>query len=404
MKKDTRKPKKQGAKKNRKSKNKKTKRRIAIKIKYITRVENLEQLSEKERGNLKKVSEKFAFRTNDYYLSLIDWNDPDDPIRRIIIPDTDELEDWGRLDPSNEESYTIIPGLEHKYSSTALMLVSCVCDGICRYCFRKRVFIDSSANYLHDIPTALEYIKAHTEITNVLLTGGDPFMLATAKLENIVKQLRQIEHVQIIRIGTKVPVFNPYRVIEDPSLLEMIDNYSTENKKIYIMTHFSHPRELTDVAIKAVNLLQKAGAMIANQCPLIRRVNDDPHVLAELLAELSFIGAVPYYIFQCRPAIGNRAYTVPIETGYTILEEAKKHVSGLAKRIRFVMSHSSGKIEVVGKTQEHVYFRYHRAAQDKDSGRFMALRCNPQAYWLDDYDEIIRDYPITMPYRSYGPE
>jgi len=170
------------------------------------------------------------------------------------------------------------------------------------------------------------------------------------------------------------------------------------------MTHFIHPRELTDLAVKAVGLLQKAGAMIANQMPLIRGVNDNPEVMAELLAKLSFIGAVPYYLFQCRPALGNKAYTVPIEEGYEIVEQAKALVSGLAKRVRFVMSHSTGKIEIVGRTEEYVYFKYHRAAEDADSGRFLAFVSNPGAYWLDDYTEVIRDYPIDLPYRSYGPE
>ena len=355
------------------------------------------QLSEQKQAELKKVTDKFAFRSNDYYLSLIDWDDPDDPIRTIIIPHTRELDEWGRLDPSDEKAYTIMPGLEHKYNSTALLLVSNVCDGICRYCFRKRVFMEPQSEYLRDLPAAIQYIKQHREVTNVLLTGGDPLVLTTSKLENIIRQLREIDHVRIIRIGTKTPVFNPYRIVDDTALLEMIEKYSTEQKKIYIMTHFVHPRELTDLAVKAVEMLQKAGAMIANQTPLIRGLNDNPEVLAELLAKLSFTGIVPYYIFQCRPALGNKAYTVPIEQGYEITEQAKARVSGLAKRARFVMSHSTGKIEIVGKTEELVYFRYHRAAKDEDSGRFLAFKSNPNAYWLDDYDEVTQDCPVSLP-------
>ena len=170
------------------------------------------------------------------------------------------------------------------------------------------------------------------------------------------------------------------------------------------MTHFIHPNELTDLAAQAVYLLQQAGAEIANQMPIIKGVNDDPDVLAELFAQLSFIGVVPYYIFQCRPAVGNKAYIVGIEQGYEITEKAKARVSGLAKRARFVMSHSSGKIEIVGKTQKFVYFKYHRAATDEDSGRFLIFKSNPEAYWFDDYDEIVQGYPVNMPYRSYGPE
>jgi len=371
--------------------------KTTAKIKYLTKLEQIEQLSEQERTELKKVTDKFAFRCNDYYLSFIDWNDPDDPIRKIIIPHLQELEEWGRLDPSNEHSYTVMPGVEHKYNSTVVFLVSNVCDGICRYCFRKRVFIEPQKARLQDVPAAIQYVKEHREVTNVLLTGGDPLVLTTSKLEEIIRQLREIGHVRIIRIGTKTPAFNPYRIIGDPALLEMIKKYSMPRKRIYVMTHFVHPRELTDAAVEAVGLLRKAGALLANQTPLIKGLNDDPEVMAELLKRLSFIGAVPYYIFQCRPALGNKAYTVPIEQGYEIIEQAKSRVSGLAKRARYTMSHSSGKIAIVGKTEDLVHFKYHRAADDANSGRFMVFKSNPDACWLDDYDERVDDYPITLP-------
>lgn len=377
---------------------------MSVTTKHITKIEHLNRLSEQQVADLQKVIDKFSFRCSDYYLSLIDWDDPADPIRRIIVPNMQELDEWGRLDPSDEQAYTVIPGLEHKYHSTALFLVSNICDGICRYCFRKRVFMDSRRIRLRDIPAAIQYVRQHTEITNVLLTGGDPLILKTSELENIIHQLRTLDHVEIIRIGTKIPAFNPFRILDDPTLPEMIETYSTGSKKIYIMTHFVHPRELTEQAINSVHLMQKAGALIANQTPLIRELNDNPHVLAELFGKLSFIGAVPYYIFQCRPSLGNRPYTVPIEEGYQIIEQAKALVSGLAKRLRFVMSHSTGKIEIVGLTKNRVYFKYHRAADDADSGRFLVLKRNPSAYWLDDYDEIIREYAVDLPYRSYGPE
>lgn len=170
------------------------------------------------------------------------------------------------------------------------------------------------------------------------------------------------------------------------------------------MTHFVHPRELTDVAVEGVNLLQKANAKLANQTPLTRGLNDDPKVLAELLARLSFIGVIPYYIFQCRPALGNKAYTVPIEQGYEIVRQAKSQVSGLAKRARYTMSHTSGKIEIVGKTKDKVYFRYHRAFRDKDSGRFMVFKSNPNACWFDDYDELLQDDPINTPHLMHSPD
>ena len=367
------------------------------KTNYITRIEQLKQLTEQERAELHKVTEKFAFRCNDYYLSLIDWDDPNDPIRRIVIPDVCELEEWGGLDPSNEKAYTVMQGLEHKYHSVAVFLVTDRCDGFCRYCFRKRLFIQKQSQALEDWEGAYRYVAEHPEITNVLLTGGDALMLPTPKLQEVLSRLRQIPHVNIVRLGTRIPSWNPYRITQDPELLRVIEKHSTKTKRVYAMTHFVHPRELTDIAIESVTLLQKAGAKLANQTPLIRGVNDDPEVLAELLKRLSFIGDIPYYIFQCRPAVGNKAYTVPIEEGYEIVERAKALVSGLAKRARYTMSHATGKIEIAGKTKDHVYLKYHRAAKDEDSGRFMVFKSNPSACWLDDYDEPVEQYRLAFP-------
>ncbi len=335
------------------------------------------------------MAQRFAFRSNNYYLSLIDWEDEKDPIRRIIIPQTAELENWGRLDPSNEHRYTVMRGLEHKYPSTALLLVSNVCDGFCRYCFRKRVFMKNCQEVLRDIPAAIQYIREHREITNVLLSGGDPLSLSTQKLHKIIKQLRQIEHIGIIRLGTKIPAYNPYRILNDRHLIKTINKYSTPQKRIYVITHFDHPREITDVAIKAIALLHKAGAVMENQTPLIRGINDDPFVLAELFRTLSFIGISPYYVFQCRPTVGNKPYAVPVEEGYDIFESAKSMVSGLAKTARYIMSHTTGKISIAGKTEDHIFFKYHRTADDEDNSQMIVAASNPQAYWFEDYPELI---------------
>ena len=361
--------------------------------KYLTKLEQIPQLSETEKNDLEKVNEQFVFRTNDYYQSLIDWNDPNDPIRRIVMPDIQELDDWGQLDASNEEKYTKVKGLEHKYTSTALLLVNEVCAAYCRFCFRKRLFMNENDEVTKDISEGLEYIRKHPEITNVLLTGGDPMIMSTSKLEPIIKQIREIDHVKIIRIGTKIPAFNPHKIVNDPSLHEMIKNYSTDEKKIYIMAHFNHPRELTEVAVKGLNMLMQSGATLVNQTPLIKGVNDDPDVLAELFNRLSFIGVPPYYVFLCRPTLGNEPFALHLEEGYKIFEKARKKCSGLAKRARLVMSHETGKVEMVGMLDGQVFFKYNRSADVENDGKFLVCESNPDAYWFDDYEEAQSAFP-----------
>jgi len=373
------------------------------KTKYLTRLDQIPELSDKEKAELRPVNDKFVFRSNEYYQSLIDWDDPKDPIRRIVMPDVQELDEWGQLDASNEEQYTKVRGLEHKYTSTALLLVNEVCAAYCRFCFRKRLFMDENDEVTKDISEGLEYIREHREINNVLLTGGDPLIMSTSKLEPIIQKLREVDHVQIIRIGTKIPAFNPFRIINDESLLEMIRKYSTDEKKIYIMAHFNHPRELTPEAIKGLNLLMQAGAIVVNQTPMIQGVNDDPDVLAELFNKLSFIGVPPYYVFLCRPTLGNETYAVPVEKGYRIYEGARKQCSGLAKRARLVMSHESGKIEVLAVTEDQVFFKYLRAADSENGARIMVFQRNPEAYWLDDYLELAEVGADEMHYDMLSP-
>ena len=369
---------------------------------YISSLDEVAGISAEERARLARVTDLFAFRSNDYYLSLIDWNDPKDPIRRLIIPTLEELEPWGRLDPSSEHLYTQAPGLQHKYQETALLLVSDLCGGFCRYCFRKRLFIEDAREVNKDFSGGLAYIRDHPRITNVLLTGGDPLILETGRLQEIFGRLREIEHVRIIRIGTKMPAYNPYRIINDPGLLDVIGEFSQDERHIYIMAQFNHPRELTDAACRAVALLQDAGAVIMNQTPLIRGINDEPAVLSRLLGRLSFIGVNPYYVFQCRPTTGNRPFAIPVEESYRIFEQARATCSGLSKQARFVMSHATGKIEVVGMTGGLTYFKYNQAADPADIGRFMVYRGNPEAYWFDDYTDLVDEGRIWKSGRVDG--
>jgi KamA family protein len=357
---------------------------IRRKVAYVRDVERLEGIPPEVRERLAEVAERYPFRANDYYLGLVDWNDPADPIRRLVVPDEGELERFGSLDASGEAKNAVAPGVQHKYPHTVLFLVNEVCGAFCRYCFRKRLFQDDTGETSIDVTPGLRYVAARPQITNVLLTGGDPLMLNTRRLEEIVGGIRAIPHVGIVRIGTKMPAFNPYRILDDPELLAMFRRHSTPEKRIYVMAHFDHPRELTPAAVKAIGQLIEAGAMVVNQCPLIAGINDDPETLAELFRRLSFIGAPQYYLFQGRPTAGNAPFEIPIVRGYFLFEEAKKRVSGLAKRARFVMSHERGKIEVVGVTDTRIYLRFHRARNPAAEGRFLAFYRDDEARWLDD--------------------
>ncbi len=180
-------------------------RDAAGRVSYVQDVRRVEQIPDEERESLAKVSERYAFRSNDYYLGLIDWSDPDDPIRRLIVPHEEELCDWGQLDASNEAANTVIPGVQHKYRDTALLLAVEACGGYCRYCFRKRLFMRDNHEVTRDLDAGIDYVEEHPEITDVLLTGGDPLLLSTERLGIILTRLREIPHVRQIRIGTQDP-------------------------------------------------------------------------------------------------------------------------------------------------------------------------------------------------------
>jgi KamA family protein len=353
-------------------------------MRYIKKLEDIPQLTEAERKALQPVADAYAFRVSDYYLKLIDWSDPNDPIRQLVIPRPDELNDWGALDASNEAANTVMRGVQHKYPDTALLLCNEVCGAYCRYCFRKRLFMNDNDEASKDLSEGIDYIRAHPEITNVLLTGGDPLLLSTRRLTEIIAALREIDHVRIIRIGTKMTAFNPFRIIDDPVLVEMFARYSTASKRIYMMNHFDHPREITPEAEDCLDRLIRAGVIMTNQCPMIAGINDDPVVLSDMFRKLSWIGCPPYYVFQGRPTAGNDPYKVSIVRGWEIFREALRHGAGLARRARFAMSHETGKIEILAVDDKHIYLRYHRAKDASLRGRFMIYARNEDAYWLDE--------------------
>ena len=197
-----------------------------------------------------------------------------------------------------------------------------------------------------------------------------------------------------------MPAFDPFRILEDVALLDVVRRVSTRRKRVHFITHFDHPRELTDVAVDAVGALLDAGAVCANQCPMIRGVNDDDVVLGELFRRLSYVGAPPYYVFQCRPTVGNRPYTVPLVEGFRIFDAARGRVSGLGKRGRYVMSHTTGKVQVVGVDDSHIYARDHRAREPGMEGRFLVYVRDDDAFWLDEL--VPADPASTLPVHA-GP-
>ena len=352
-------------------------------VRYVRNIDQVKAIPPAEREKLKKVTQRYVFRANDYYLGLINWDDPNDPIRQLIIPREEELNDLRRLDASNEASITVSRGIQHKYPHTVLLLCNEVCGAYCRYCFRKRLFMNENDEVANDVSEGIRYIAGNADVTNVLLTGGDPLLMSTRRLIDILRALREIPHVRIIRIGSKMPAFDPWRILDDQDLQAAFRKYSTSRKRIYLMAHFDHPRELTDAAVEGIDCFIRNGVICTNQCPLIKGVNDDPHVLADLYQELAFIGCPPYYLFQCRPTAGNKAYEVPIVRGWEVFREALRRGSGLTRRARYVMSHETGKVAIVGVDEKHIYLRYHRAKYPANRGKFMVYHRNDEACWLD---------------------
>lgn len=358
---------------------------------YQTRLAHLPELSEAEQESLHPVVERFAFRANEYYSSLINWDDPEDPIRRIIIPEVSELTSSGAGETEDEARHIVAPGLEHAYGDMAVLLVNGACGGFCRFCFRKRMFAQGHHEAAPDMTAALAYLREHEEISTVVLSGGDPLLLSTEKLGRMLHPLRLIRHVRNVRIESKMPAFNPYRILQDPELLDLLRECGSDEQKITLMAHFNHPRELTEEAMIALSMVQEAGVTVLNQTPLLKGINSDPAALAELMNRLAAIGVEQHAIYQCRPTEGAGHFVMPLEQAYKIFEKARVKCGGAAKRARFVMAHQTGKIEVIGRTREQIFMRHHRAADFQDKGVFLMFESNPEACWLDEYIEKAAD-------------
>lgn len=356
--------------------------------KNIQTLEDLEAvvtLSRNERKQLRKVMERHPMSMTRYYASLIDWSDSDDPLRKMTVPTLEELNLAGSYDPSGEMSVTRMPGLQHKYLPTALILTTNRCALYCRHCFRKRLVGLPTKEIISKFQDAADYIEAHDEITNVLLSGGDPGILPTYVLEKMVSRLARIDHLDFIRIGTRIPVTFPDRILTDDRLFDYLRGVTEHQKRIYITTQFDHGREITERSTAAVKRLIDAGLIVSNQTVLLRGVNDDARTLVDLMRNLVRIGVIPYYVFQCRPVKRVKSiFQVPLMKGYRIVEEAKRYLDGYAKRFKYVMSHRTGKIEIVGIRGDEIFFKYHEAKEPKTTGRFFKRKLDRKAAWLTD--------------------
>ena len=353
-------------------------------ISSLDELENYVPLDEGQRTRLQAIINEHPLLVTKYYMSLIDWTYPDDPIRKMVIPSLEEESIFGSYDTSGEEQNTIKIGIQHKYSQTALILTTNRCLAYCRFCFRKRLVGLSEKEILSNIEEAREYIENNSSITNVLLSGGDPLVLNNNIIRHLLESFTSIDHVRYVRFGSRVPVVYPTR-FKDPELISLFKKYSSPTKRVHVVTHFNHPNEITDESITGIDALMRAGVDIHNQTVLLKGVNDDPKVLSNLFLSLTSIGIAPYYLFQCRPVCSVTHFQVPIETALDIVRDTRRMLDGLSKRFRFVMSHLEGKIEVVAKDDTNVYFRFHQAKDASRCGEFFHCPRNPEAYWLDDY-------------------
>ena len=342
-------------------------------------------LSPDETEQLKQVTRIHPMRVSPYYLSLINWDDPNDPIRKMSMPSREELNLDGVYDTSGEAENTKMPGLQHKYAETALILATNRCATYCRYCFRKRLVGLPTKEILKRFEDAAEYIENHTEINNVLVSGGDPLVLSTKVIETFLKLLTNIDHVSFIRFGSRTPVTLPSR-FNDPELLSLFKKYTRIDKRLYVVTQFNHPREITLQSVSAVNKILNTGVLMSNQTVLLKGVNDNPETLATLMDKLVSIGVAPYYVFQCRPVKRVKShFQVPICEGVRIVEKAKTKCNGHSKRFKYIMSHKTGKIEILGIMNGEIYFKYHEAKDRKKLGKMFKRRVDEKAGWLDDF-------------------
>ena len=297
------------------------------------RIETYEELSKyftfepAEAEGIKKALAKFRMAITPYYLSLIDPNDPYDPIRRQAIPQGAEcnIAPADLNDPLHEDEDSPAPGLTHRYPDRVLFLITDMCSMYCRHCTRRRFAGQKDDESPSErIEKCLAYIEKTPQVRDVLLSGGDALMVSDAKLEYIIQRLRAIPHVEIVRIGSRTPVVCPQRIT--PELCDMLKKYHP----IWLNTHFNHPNEFTPEAEQALARLANAGIPLGNQTVLLRGVNDCVHVMKKLMHELVRNRVRPYYIYQCDLSMGLEHFRTPVSKGIEIIENLRGHTSGYA--------------------------------------------------------------------------
>lgn len=294
---------------------------------------------------VRRAMERFPMAITPYYASLIRHWDERDPIYRMAVPDAGELIEPFFLhdDPLEEDRDMAVPGLIHRYPDRALLVSTTTCAMYCRHCTRKRVagHRESTLSPVR-LKGAVAYLKAHPEIRDVIISGGDPLTMATPALERILKELRSVESIDIIRIGTRVPVTMPMRITDE--LVEMLRNYHP----VWINTHFNHPVELTSEAMAACAKLADAGIPLGNQSVLLAGINDDPRVMEQLCRGLLRNRVRPYYLFQCDLVRGVEHLRTPLSRGIEIMEYLRGRLSGLAIPTFIVDApHGGGKVPVL---------------------------------------------------------
>lgn len=294
----------------------------------FSQIEKMFGLTKDEEKAKKLGYRKFPISITPYYASLIENKDSTSAVRRAVIPTYQEFEkSYGEAeDPLNEDSMSPVPGIVHRYPDRVLFLVTNTCSNMCRYCTRSRMvghaeFMVGGSEYFQK---AIEYIERNNQIRDVLISGGDPFMLKDEDLIEIVSHLRRIKHVEIIRIGTKIPVVLPYRITSQ------LVNRLKKFHPLWMSIHFMHPSEITEEVSIACERLADAGIPLGSQTVLLKGINDDVETMKSLVRKLVQIRVRPYYIYQCDPIVGSFHFRTPVSKGLEIIQGLRGHTTGYA--------------------------------------------------------------------------